>query len=414
MNKPVILSEDTLVAPIVVDAPAAPAPAAPAFAVIGAISFSHLLNDLMQSLIPSVYPILKDNYALDFGQIGMITLAFMFTSSLLQPVIGAYTDKYPKPFSLALGMGFTFAGLILLSVAHHYWVILLATGLVGTGSAVFHPESSRIARMASGGRVGMAQSVFQVGGNLGTAIGPVLAALIIVPFGQGSIAWFSLVAALAIVVLWQIGRWYEPRIAQRKGAHTSLPEDGPSSARTMVALTVLMVLLFSKTFYTASIGSYYTFFLMQKFGVSTQASQIYLFLFLGASAVGVFFGGPLGDRFGRKYVIWFSIIGALPFTLALPYVDLYWNAVLSIVIGFIISSATPAIIVYAQELMPHRLGMISGLFYGMAFGFGGIGAAVLGQVADWKDINFVYQVCAFLPAIGLLAIFLPQMKRRKL
>ncbi|MBB5054546.1 FSR family fosmidomycin resistance protein-like MFS transporter [Afipia massiliensis] len=414
MNKPVILSEDTLVAPIVVDAPATPAPAAPAFAVIGAISFSHLLNDLMQSLIPSVYPILKDNYALDFGQIGMITLAFMFTSSLLQPLIGAYTDKYPKPFSLALGMGFTFAGLILLSVAHHYWVILLAAGLVGTGSAVFHPESSRIARMASGGRVGMAQSVFQVGGNLGTAIGPVLAALIIVPFGQGSIAWFSLVAALAIVVLWQIGRWYQPRIAHRKGAHTSLPEDGPSSTRTMVALTVLMVLLFSKTFYTASIGSYYTFFLMQKFGVSTQASQIYLFLFLGASAVGVFFGGPLGDRFGRKYVIWFSIIGALPFTLALPYVGLYWNAVLSIVIGFIISSATPAIIVYAQELMPHRLGMISGLFYGMAFGFGGIGAAVLGQVADWKDINFVYQVCAFLPAIGLLAIFLPQMKHRKL
>ncbi|MDZ4368479.1 MAG: MFS transporter [Afipia sp.] len=413
MNKPVILSEDTLVAPIVVDAPATPAPAAPAFAVIGAISFSHLLNDLMQSLIPSVYPILKDNYALDFGQIGMITLAFMFTSSLLQPLIGAYTDKYPKPFSLALGMGFTFAGLILLSVAHHYWVILLAAGLVGTGSAVFHPESSRIARMASGGRVGMAQSVFQVGGNLGTAIGPVLAALIIVPFGQGSIAWFSLVAALAIVVLWQIGRWYQPRIAHRKGAHTSLPEDGPSSTRTMVALTVLMALLFSKTFYTASIGSYYTFFLMQKFGVSTQASQLYLFLFLGASAVGVFFGGPLGDRFGRKYVIWFSIVGALPFTLALPYVDLYWNAVLSIVIGFIISSATPAIIVYAQELMPHRLGMISGLFYGMAFGFGGIGAAVLGQVADWKDINFVYQVCAFLPAIGLLAVFLPQMKHRK-
>lgn len=413
MNKPVILSEDTLVAPIVVDTPAPPAPAGPAFAVIGAISFSHLLNDLMQSLIPSVYPILKDNYALDFGQIGMITLAFMFTSSLLQPLIGAYTDKYPKPFSLALGMGFTFAGLILLSVAHHYWIILLAAGLVGTGSAVFHPESSRIARMASGGRVGMAQSVFQVGGNLGTAIGPVLAALIIVPFGQGSIAWFSLVAALAIVVLWRIGRWYQPRVAQRKSAHAVAGEER-SSARTMVALTVLMALLFSKTFYTASIGSYYTFFLMQKFGVSTQASQIYLFLFLGASAVGVFFGGPLGDRFGRKYVIWFSIIGALPFTLALPYVDLYWNAVLSILIGFIISSATPAIIVYAQELMPHRLGMISGLFYGMAFGFGGIGAAVLGQVADWKDINFVYQVCAFLPAIGLLAVFLPQMKRHKL
>ena len=413
MNKPVILSEDTLAAPIVVDASPAPASAAPAFAVIGAISFSHLLNDLMQSLIPSVYPILKDNYALDFGQIGMITLAFMFTSSLLQPFVGAYTDKYPKPFSLALGMGFTFAGLILLSVANHYWTILLAAALVGTGSAVFHPESSRIARMASGGRVGMAQSVFQVGGNIGSAIGPVLAALIVVPFGQGSIAWFSLVAALAIVVLWQIGRWYKPRVAQRKSTHAVTGEER-SSARTLVALTVLAVLLFSKAFYSGSIGSYYTFFLIHKFGITTQASQIYLFLFLGASAVGVFFGGPLGDRFGRKYVIWFSIIGALPFTLALPYVDLYWNAVLSIIIGFIISSATPAILVYAQELMPHRLGMISGLFYGMTFGFGGVGAAVLGQVADWKGIDFVYQVCAFLPAIGLLAIFLPQIKRHKL
>lgn len=413
MNKPVILSEDTLTAPIVVDTPAAPPPAAPAFAVIGAISVSHMLNDLMQSLIPSVYPILKANYALDFGQIGLITLAFMFTSSLLQPVIGAYTDKHPKPFSLALGMGFTFAGLILLSVAHHYWVILLAAALVGTGSAVFHPESSRIARMASGGRVGLAQSVFQVGGNFGSAIGPVLAALIVVPLGQGSIAWFSLVAALAIVILWQIGRWYRPRVAQRKSAHTVATAER-SSSRTIVALVVLMVLLFSKTFYTASIGSYYTFFLIQKFGVTTQAAQLYLFLFLGASAVGVFFGGPLGDGFGRKYVIWFSILGALPFTLALPYAGLLGSAVLSMLIGFIISSAMPAVIVYAQELMPHRLGMISGLFYGMAFGFGGIGAAVLGQVADWKGITFVYQICAFLPAIGLLAIFLPQIKRHKL
>lgn len=415
MNKPVILSEDTLAAPIVVDAPEVPrAPSTtPAFAVIGGISVAHMLNDLMQSLIPSVYPILKDSYALDFGQIGMITLAFMFTSSLLQPLVGAYTDKYPKPFSLALGMGFTFAGLILLSVANHYWSILVAAALVGTGSAVFHPESSRIARMASGGRVGMAQSVFQVGGNFGSAIGPVLAALIVVPFGQGSIAWFSLVAALAIVILWRIGRWYKPRVALRKAVHAVVAEER-SSARTIVALTVLMVLLFSKTFYTASIGSYYTFFLIQKFGVTTQASQIYLFLFLGASAVGVFFGGPLGDRFGRKYVIWFSIIGALPFTLALPYVGLFSSAVLSILIGFIISSATPAIIVYAQELMPHRLGMISGLFYGMAFGFGGIGAAVLGEVADWKGITFVYQICAFLPAIGLLAIFLPHIKRHKL
>lgn len=420
MNKPVILSEDTLVAPIVVDAPEQPSrvsgpnAAGPAYAIIGAISVTHLLNDLMQSLIPAVYPILKDNYALDFSQIGLITLAFMFTSSLLQPLVGAYTDKHPMPFSLPLGMGFTFAGLILLSLAHHYSVILMAAALVGTGSAVFHPEASRIARMASGGRMGFAQAVFQVGGNFGTAIGPVLAALIVVPFGQGSIAWFSLVAALAIAILWRISQWYAPRVAQRKAGHTSLPADGPSSTRTMIALGVLMVLLFSKTFYTASIGSYYTFYLMQKFGVSTQAAQLYLFVFLGASAVGVFFGGPLGDRFGRKYVIWFSILGALPFSLALPYANLFWSAVLSGMIGFIISSSMPAIIVYAQELMPHRLGMISGLFYGMAFGFGGIGAAVLGQVADWRGITFVYQICAWLPAIGLLAIFLPQIKRHKL
>jgi len=418
VNKPVILSEDTLVAPIVVDdAPPRPVPPpspGPAYAVIGAISVSHFLNDLMQSLIPSIYPILKDNYALDFSQIGLITLAFMFTSSLLQPLVGSYTDRRPMPFSLALGMGFTFAGLILLSVAHHYWVILFAAALVGTGSAIFHPESSRIARMASGGRHGFAQAVFQVGGNFGTAVGPVLAALIVVPFGQPSIAWFSLVAALAIAILWQIGRWYKPRIAQRKSAHAGRPLDGPSSTRTVVALAVLMILLFSKTFYTSSIGSYYTFYLMQKFGIATQTAQLHLFVFLGASAVGVYFGGPIGDRFGRKYVIWFSILGALPFTLALPYVGLVGSAVLSALIGFIISSSMPAIIVYAQELMPHRLGMISGLFYGMAFGFGGIGAAVLGRVADFKGIDFVYQVCAWLPAIGLLAIFLPQIKRHRL
>jgi FSR family fosmidomycin resistance protein-like MFS transporter len=368
----------------------------------------------MQSLIPSIYPILKDNYALDFGQIGLITLAFMFTSSLLQPLVGSYTDRRPMPFSLALGMGFTFAGLILLSLAHHYWAILLAAALVGTGSAIFHPESSRLARMASGGRHGFAQAVFQVGGNFGTAVGPVLAALIVVPFGQPSIAWFSLVAALAIAILWRIGRWSKPRIAQRKSAHAGRPLDAPSSARTVVALAVLMVLLFSKTFYTSSIGSYYTFYLMQKFGIATHTAQLHLFVFLGASAVGVYFGGPIGDRFGRKYVIWFSILGALPFTLALPYVGLVGSAVLSALIGFIISSSMPAIIVYAQELMPHRLGMISGLFYGMAFGFGGIGAAVLGVVADVKGIDFVYQVCAWLPAIGLLAIFLPQIKRHRL
>jgi FSR family fosmidomycin resistance protein-like MFS transporter len=414
VNKPVILSEDTLVAPIVVDAPQpAPVQGGPAFRIIAAISVSHLLNDLMQSLIQSIYPILKVNYALDFTQIGLITLAFMFTSSLLQPFVGAYTDKHPKPFSLATGMGFTLVGLVLLGFAHHYWTILCAAALVGTGSAIFHPEASRIARMASGGRFGMAQSTFQVGGNFGTAVGPLLAAAIIVPLGQPSIALFSVFAAAAIAILVYVGRWYRPRVGQRKTAMAVAGNDR-SSARTIVALVVLMVLLFSKTFYTASISSYYTFFLIQKFGVTTQAAQFYLFLFLAASAVGVFFGGPLGDRFGRKYVIWFSILGALPFTLMLPHANLFWSAVLSVLIGFIISSAMPAVIVYAQELMPHRLGMISGLFYGMGFGFGGIGAAVLGQVADWKGIEFVYQVCAFLPAIGLLAVFLPQIKRHRL
>ncbi|WP_424627984.1 MFS transporter [Bradyrhizobium sp. SYSU BS000235] len=416
MNKPVVLADDTLVAPIVVDGTDAPRPASagPAFTIIGAIAVSHLLNDLMQSLIQAVYPILKENYALDFGQIGLITLAFMFTSSLLQPFVGAYTDKHPKPFSLALGMGFTLAGLLLLGFAHHYWVILLSAALVGTGSAVFHPEASRIARMASGGRFGMAQSTFQVGGNLGTAIGPVLAAAIIVPLGQPAISLFSVAAALAIAILIYIGRWYKPRIVKRKAAQAVRHADGPSPLRTQIALVVLMVLLFSKTFYMASIGSYYTFYLMNKFAVTTQAAQIYLFLFLGACTVGVFFGGPLGDRFGRKYVIWFSILGALPFTLALPHAGLLGSAILSMLVGFVMSSAVPAVIVYAQELMPHRLGMISGLFYGMAFGFGGVGAAVLGEVADLKGIDFVYQLCAFLPAIGLLAVFLPQMKRSKL
>ncbi len=416
MNKPVILAEDTLVAPVVVDGADAlkPVSAGPAFTIIGAIAVSHLLNDLMQSLIQSVYPILKENYALDFGQIGLITLAFMFTSSLLQPFVGAYTDKHPKPFSLALGMGFTLAGLLLLGFAHHYWVILLAAALVGTGSAIFHPEASRIARMASGGRFGMAQSTFQVGGNLGTAIGPVLAALIIVPLGQPSIALFSVAAALAIAILIYIGRWYKPRIMPRKASQAVNYADAPSPRRTQVALVVLMVLLFSKTFYMASIGSYYTFYLMDKFGIATQAAQLYLFLFLGACTVGVFFGGPLGDRFGRKYVIWFSILGSLPFTLALPHAGLLGSAILSMLVGFIMSSAVPAVIVYAQELMPHRLGMISGLFYGMTFGFGGLGAALLGEVADLKGIDFVYQLCAFLPAIGLLAVFLPQIKRNKL
>ena len=414
VNKPVVVSEEALAAPVIVPDVTAVKPvsaAGPAYVVLAGISFSHFLNDTMQSLISSVYPILKDNYALDFAQIGMITLAFQFTASLLQPVIGHVTDKKAQPFSLAIGMGFTFVGLLLLSVAHHYGIILIAAALVGLGSAVFHPESSRIARLASGGRYGFAQSVFQLGGSFGTAMGPVLAALIVVPFGQPSIAWFSLVAALAILTLWRIGLWYRPQIAQKKFAAPKPHPDAPNSRRVMIALIVLVALLFSKQLYVSSLSSYYIFYLMDKFGVSTQAAQLYLFIFLASNAVGAFFGGPIGDRFGRKYVIWFSILGALPFTLALPYAGLFASAVLTVFIGLIISSATSSIIVFAQELMPHRFGMISGVFFGVAFGIGGLGAAALGKVADHTGIAFVYQVCAFLPAIGLLAIFLPRLPK---
>jgi MFS transporter, FSR family, fosmidomycin resistance protein len=417
LNKPVVVSEEALVTPVIVpdvtsvSAAKAAAAAGPAYIVLGGISFSHFLNDTMQSLIPSVYPIFKESYALDFAQIGLITLAFQFTASLLQPVVGHFTDKKAQPFSLAVGMGSTFLGLLLLSVAHHYGVILVAAALVGLGSAVFHPESARIARLASGGRYGFAQSVFQVGGNLGTSMGPLLAALIVVPFGQPSIAWFSTIAFLAIVILWRIGYWYRPQIAARKFAAIEPHPDAPDARRVKLALLVLVALLFSKQLYVSSLSSYYIFYLIDKFSVSTQAAQLYLFLFLAANAVGVFFGGPLGDRFGRKYVIWFSILGALPFTLALPYAGLYTSAVLTVVIGLIISSATSSIIVFAQELMPHRFGMISGVFFGVAFGIGGLGAAVLGEVADHTGIAFVYQVCAFLPAIGLLAVFLPKMPK---
>lgn len=411
MDKPVI-SEETLVAPVVVpgitDKVAA---AGPAFLVLGGISFSHFLNDTMQSLIPSVYPILKENYALDFAQVGMITLAFQVTASLLQPVVGYVTDKKAQPFSLAVGMCFTFVGLLLLSVAHVYGMILVSAALIGLGSAVFHPESARIARMASGGRYGFAQSVFQVGGNFGSAMGPLLAALIIVPFGQPSIAWFSSIAFVAIVVLFQIGGWYKLRISPRESAGLRRSSETPAHARTALALTILIVLVFSKYIYMSSLTSYYTFYLIEKFHVSTQTSQLLLFVFLGAVAVGVYFGGPLGDRFGRRYVIWLSILGVLPFTLLLPFANLAGTVALTVVIGVILSSAMPAIIVFAQELMPHRLGMISGMFFGFAFGAAGLGAALLGEVADAKGIEFVYQACAFLPAIGLLAMFLPKMPK---
>ena len=416
LNKPVVVSGETLVAPVIEPdvtsgSVAKAAGAGPAYVVLGGISLSHFLNDTMQSLIPSVYPILKASYALDFAQIGLITLAFQFTASLLQPVIGHFTDRKAQPFSLAIGMGFTFFGLLLLSVAQQYAIVLVAAALVGLGSAVFHPESARIARLASGGRYGFAQSVFQVGGSFGTSMGPLLAALIVVPFGQPSIAWFSSIAFLAIVILWRIGHWYKPQITAKKMAPLELHPDAPSSRRVKIALVVLVALLFSKQLYVASLSSYYIFYLIDKFAVSTQAAQFYLFIFLASNAAGAFFGGPLGDRFGRKYVIWFSILGALPFTLALPYAGLFASAVLTVFIGFIISSATSSIIVFAQELMPHRFGMISGVFFGFAFGIGGLGAAVMGRVADHTGIAFVYQVCALLPAIGLLAVFLPKLPR---
>jgi len=414
LNKPVTVSEEALVAPVVVSdvAPGLTAKAAgPAYVVLAGISFSHFLNDTMQSLIASVYPILKSAYALDYAQIGMITLAFQFTASLLQPLVGHFTDKKAQPFSLAIGMGSTFVGLVLLSIAGTYGMILIAASLVGLGSAVFHPESARIARLASGGRYGFAQSVFQLGGSFGTSMGPVLAALIVVPFGQPSIAWFSSIAFLAIVILWRIGVWYKPQIGAKKAAVIERHPDHPDSRRVIISLVVLVALLFSKQLYVSSLSSYYIFYLIDKFGVSTQAAQMYLFIFLAANAAGAFFGGPLGDRYGRKYIIWFSILGALPFTLALPYAGLFGSAVLSVIIGLILSSATSSIIVFAQELMPHRFGMISGVFFGVAFGIGGLGAAVLGRLADHTGIAFVYHLCAFLPALGLLAVFLPKMPR---
>lgn len=355
---------------------------------------------------------LKSGYGLDFGQIGLITLAFQLTASLLQPVIGHYTDHHPKPYSLMTGMGFTLAGLLLLSVAGSFPALLLAAGLVGLGSAVFHPESSRVARMASGGRHGFAQSFFQVGGNAGTALGPLAAAFVVLPRGQSSVAWFSAAALLAIVVLWRVGRWYQRHRAAGSKARTAGASGFPglSSTRVRMALAVLIVLIFSKQFYLAGVTSYYTFYLIHKFGVSVQSAQLHLFVFLGAVAAGTIVGGPVGDRIGRKYVIWVSILGVLPFTLALPYVDLFWTGILSILIGFILASAFSAILVYAQELVPGKVGMISGLFFGFSFGIAGIGAAVLGSLADRTDIDFVYRVCSYLPALGLLTGFLPDVE----
>ena len=394
-------------------APAAVRHEAAALTILGALSLSHGLNDLIQSLLPAIYPLLKDAYALDFAQIGLITVAFQGTASILQPLIGLYTDKYPKPYSLTIGMGCTLAGLLLLSVASSYPVILLAAALVGLGSSIFHPESSRMARLASGGRHGFAQSLFQVGGNVGSAVGPLLAAFIVVPNGQKSVAWFSIVALIGMAVLFNVGRWYAARLRTAPAKSTRSFAAGPALPQGVVlrALAILIALMFSKFVYLASMSTYLTFYLIKKFEVSVPASQLYLFLFLGATAAGTFLGGPIGDRIGRKPVIWWSIAGVLPFTLLLPHVNLFWTAALTIPIGLVLASAFSAIVVFAQDLVPGRTGVIAGLFFGLAFGMGGVGAAVLGEVADRYGIAFVFQICAFLPALGLLAAFLPNMKR---
>ncbi|WP_026353131.1 MFS transporter [Solimonas variicoloris] len=379
------------------------------FGVLGAISFAHFLNDMIQSLILAIYPLFKNAFALSFAQIGLITLTYQLTASLLQPAIGLYTDRRPQPYSLALGMGFTLAGLLLMAVAPSFGVLLLASALVGTGSSIFHPESSRIARMASGGRHGLAQSLFQVGGNAGSAVGPLLAALIVIPHGQRSLAWFSVVALLAIGVLWQIGGWYRRQHRASK-ARASVPVSPLPRSRVMRAMAVLMLLVFSKYFYLASIMSYFTFYLIERFGLTVAAAQVHLFAFLFAVAAGTVLGGPIGDRIGRKRVIWFSILGVAPFTLAMPHVGLAWTGVLSVVIGFVLASAFSAILVYAQELVPGKVGAVSGLFFGFAFGMGGIGAAVLGRLADAHGIVYVYQLCAWLPLLGLLTVLLPDLR----
>jgi MFS transporter, FSR family, fosmidomycin resistance protein len=394
-----------------------PSEANATFAILISLSLCHFLNDMNQSLVPAIYPVLKNSYQLDFGQIGLITLAFQMTASLLQPIVGMATDKRPTPFSLPVAMGCSLLGLLLLSVASSYHVILIAAAMVGLGSSVFHPESSRVARMASGGRYGFAQSLFQLGGSTGSALGPLLAAFVVVPRGQGSIAWFSVAALLAIVMLTNVSIWYSrhPALAARRGRRA--PAMAPASplprAKVVGALAVILVLLFSKNVYTSSLSSYYTFYLIQKFQLSVQHAQYMLFAFLGAVATGTFAGGPIGDRVGRKPVIWFSILGAFPFALMLPHASLMWTGVLSVVIGLILASAFSAIIVYAQELLPGRIGLVAGMMFGLSFGLGGLGAAALGRIADVTGIETVYRVCSFLPLIGLLTALLPDIERRR-
>jgi FSR family fosmidomycin resistance protein-like MFS transporter len=386
------------------------------FKVLGAISVCHLVNDMLSSLLPAIYPLLKTSFNLNFAQIGLITLTYQTTASLLQPLIGFYTDKNPRPYSLPVGMGATLVGLILLSIAHTFPALLIAAALVGTGSSVFHPESSRVARMASGGQHGLAQSIFQVGGNAGLSLGPLLAAFFVMPKGQASIAWFSLAALLGMVLLTGVSSWAKKHRSDWKKFSSKHVDAAPnlSTARITASIAILMALLFSKFVYLASLTSYYTFYLINKFHLSVQSAQVHLFVFLGAVAAGTLIGGPVGDRIGRKSVIWCSILGVLPFTLALPYANLFWTEILSVAIGLILASAFSVIVVYAQELVPGKVGMISGLCFGFAFGMAGLGAAILGWLADLTSINFVYLVCSYLPAVGLLAAFLPDIEPPKL
>ncbi|WP_183576332.1 MFS transporter [Mucilaginibacter sp. X5P1] len=385
------------------------------FSILFTISLSHLINDMLQSIIPSIYPVLKDKFHLTFTQIGLITFTYQMTASILQPFVGVYTDKHPRPYSLAVGMSFTLIGLFAASLAPGFGYILASVSLIGIGSSIFHPESSRVAHMASGGKKGLAQSIFQLGGNAGSAIGPLLAALIVVPYGQFNVIWFCLIAALGIVILLVVSKWYREQLelrAKKVIVSDDIPH-GLSKKRVIFSLGILLVLVFSKYFYLASITSYYTFFLIDKFHVSVQQSQIYLFAFLGAVAAGTLLGGALGDRFGRKYIIWISILGVAPFTLMLPYASLFWTGALSVVIGLILSSAFSAILVYATELVPGKVGLIAGLFFGLAFGMGGLGSAILGKVADMTSIAYVFKICAFLPLIGIFTGLLPNIEGKK-
>lgn len=384
------------------------------FPILFALSFSHLLNDTIQSLIPAIYPVIKTSYGLSFSQIGLITLTFQLAASLLQPFVGIYTDKKPQPYSLAIGMGFTLTGLIMLSMSAHFYTMLLSVGMIGIGSSIFHPEASRMAHAASGGKRGLAQSVFQLGGNAGSSLGPLLAAWIIVPYGQFSVIWFSAIALLAIMVLTYVGNWYKGfMLARSRKASIQKMANQFSRAKVIFSIVILLLLIFSKYFYMASLTNYFTFYLINKFHVSVQTSQIYLFVFLFSVAAGTLLGGPIGDKIGRKYVIWASILGTAPFALLLPHANLFWIGVLIVPIGIILASAFSAILVYAQELIPGKVGLVAGLFFGFAFGMGGIGSALLGKLADSKGIEYVFSICAFLPLIGLLTGFLPNIETKK-